>query len=75
MKSELLIAEIDRTDYYKYNGNYRKIIDEGLYLLRDDKFVKHAFNFGHGTMKDFEEYRRNNDRFCVWVDLNTMLII
>lgn len=26
--------------------------------------VRDAFNFGHGTVKDFERYMKDNKRYC-----------
>ena len=65
------LYEIDKTDIRKC-GNYRAVISAGEYVLRDDDFIRSAFNFGHGTKKDMNRYMRDNAVFCVWIDASTM---
>lgn len=39
----------------------------GGFNVWDDKRIKNAFNFGNGTIKHFEEYMRNNKRYCTFI--------
>lgn len=65
------LYEIDRSDIRK-RGNYKAAISAGDYILRDDDFIRNAFNFGNGTKKDMNRYMRDNSVFCVWIDASTM---
>ena len=65
------LYEIDKSDIRKY-GNYTKVINAGLYCIRDDHFVRSAFNFGNGNISDMNDYMRNNSMFCAWIDVDTM---
>ena len=39
----------------------------GDFNVWDDERIKNAFNFGNGTIKNFEEYMRNNKRYCTFI--------
>lgn len=66
----MILYEIDKSDVR--NFGIKKSIEYGLYILRDDEFIKRAFNFGNGTKKHMNEYMKNNSCFCVWIDARTM---
>ena len=65
------LYEIYKDNIREY-GNYKNAISAGYYVLRDDDFIRHAFNFGHGTKADMNRYMRDNAEFCVWIDASTM---
>ena len=65
------LYEIDRADIAAAGGT-RKAIEKGLYIIRDDDFVRRAFNSGKGTKRDMIRYMKDNARFCVWIDAGTM---
>lgn len=65
-----MIYEIDRSILKKEcNGSIKKAITDGWYMIWDAEKIRHAFNYGHGTIKDFERYKRDNKRFAIWVEL------
>ena len=66
------LYEIDRKDLKKCKGNIKQVINQGNYIVRDNNFVKNAFNFRNGTIKHMNEYMKNNSVFCVWYDVETM---
>lgn len=65
-----MILEIGRK-YLRdfYNNNLAKAVKEKDGVKWDDEKIKKAFNFGNGTRKHFEEYRRNNAQFCIYVEI------
>lgn len=67
----MLLYEIDRSDIRKC-GSVKAAINAGWYIPRNDEFIKHAFNFGHGTINDMNRYMKDNSCFCVWIDAETM---
>lgn len=64
------LYEIDKMDLHRRAE--RDAIAAGLYIVRDDEFIKKAFNFGNGSRKDMNRYMQDNARFCVWIDAETM---
>lgn len=66
----MILYEIDKSDIRKYGT--KKAIENGFYVIRDDEFVRCAFNFGNGTKKHMNEYMKNNSCFCVWINAVTM---
>lgn len=67
------LYEICKADLLlKYKNNYKAAINAQEYILRDDNFVKNAFNFGHGTTKDMNRYMKDNCIYCIWIDAYTM---
>lgn len=66
----MLLYEIDKSNARKYG--VKKAIENGLYIPRNNEFIKNAFNFGNGTQKHMNEYIKNNSCFCVWIDSETM---
>lgn len=66
----MILYEMDKSDIRKYG--MKKAIENGFYVIRDDEFVRRAFNFGNGTKKHMNEYMKNNKCFCVWIDPETM---
>lgn len=41
----------------------------GLSRIWTDEEIKGAFNLGNGTIKDFENYMKNNKQFCTFKKL------
>lgn len=70
------ILEISK-DYLRefYNGDISLLIGCKDGVIYDDERIKNAFNFGNGTIPDFERYMNNNKIFCYFYDLenNKML--
>ena len=66
------LYEVCKSDLRKCKGNIKQVINQGNYIIRDDNFIKHAFNFGNGSIKHMNEYMKNNSVFCVWYDVETM---
>lgn len=44
----------------KIGWSMESILAEGLYICRTEEFIRKAFNFGNGTMKDFNDYVKSN---------------
>lgn len=64
------ILELSKSYIRKhYNNNYDNAINALDGVLFDDERVKHAFNFGNGTVKNFIGYIKNNRQFCKYYDL------
>lgn len=68
----MLLYEIEKGNLRKCNGDLKKVIQSGLYIPRDNAFIKNAFNFGNGTIKHMNNYMKNNACFCIWIDSATM---
>ena len=68
---DIKYAEIDRRTLKAFNGNISEILKRKCYILRDNNFIKNAFQFGHGTMKDFKRYMKDNRIYCIWINLRT----
>ncbi|MBO5870603.1 MAG: hypothetical protein J6Q89_07635 [Clostridia bacterium] len=68
----MVLYEIYKSDIKKY-GSIEKVIKSGDYISRDnmEDFIKNAFNFGHGTKKDFNEHMKNNKALWIWYDPKT----
>lgn len=67
------LYEIDKSDIKrKFNDDYKKAIAAGYYIERNNNFVKNAFNFGKGGLKEIKEYMKNNKVYCVWIDFYTL---
>lgn len=43
-------------------------IKAGYFRAWTAERIKKAFNFGNGTMKDFNEYTENNKKYC-WIEI------
>lgn len=65
-----MILEIGRK-YLRdfYNNNLAQAVKEKDGVKWDDETIKKAFKFGTGTRKDFEEYRKNNTKHCIFVKI------
>ena len=65
-----MILEIGRK-YLRdfYNNNLAQAVKEKDGVKWDDEKIKKAVNFGNGTRKHFEECRRNNAQFCIYVEI------
>lgn len=53
----------------EYGGDVGKAITAGDYTVWTPERIKGAFNFGAGTMADFERYKRNNADLCVFMEV------
>ena len=42
---------------------------QGFYNVWNDKRIKNAFNGGNGTFKDFKRYMKDNQKYCVFVEV------
>ena len=65
-----MILEIGRK-YLRdfYTNNLAQAVKEKDGIKWYDEKIKKAFNFGNGTRKHFEEYRRNNAKHCIFVEV------
>ena len=68
----MLLYEIDKKELRIYKGDVKKAIRSGMYIERDESFVKQAFNFGNGTKKHMNKYMKNNACFCKWYNAKTL---
>jgi hypothetical protein len=63
----------DDTLYLEVEKNGRKSIEtrikEGNYFERNEKSIKEGFNFGNGTIKDYEQYADNNCKYADFIQL------
>lgn len=65
-----MILEIDRSILKREcNNSIKKAINTGYYMEWTQERIKNAFAFGHGTIKDFERYKRDNKQFCIWIEI------
>lgn len=45
-------------------------ISDGWFNVWTPERIKGAFSFGHGTMKDFDRFRRDNSpRYCTIIEI------
>lgn len=58
-----------------YNNNPLNMVKAMDGILWDDARIKHAFNFGNGTKKDFLRYMKDNKCFCAFYDLEAKAFI
>ena len=65
-----MILEIGRK-YLRdfYNNNLAQAVKEKDGVMWDNETIKKSFKFGTGTRKDFEEYRKNNAKHCIFVEI------
>lgn len=65
-----MILEIGRK-YLRdfYNNNLAQAVKEKDGVMWDNETIKKAFKFGTGTRKDFEKYRKNNAKHCIFVEI------
>lgn len=65
-----MILEISRK-YLKefYNNNLEEIVKAKDGILWDEKRIQLAFNFGKGTHKHFRQYQKNNQKYCIYVEV------
>ena len=47
---------------------HKKAIAAGAYNIWTPERVKLAFNFGRGTVKDFNRYMQDNKQFCYFIN-------
>lgn len=48
----------------------KKAIADGWFTIWTPERIKNAFNFGNGTMKDFDRYRKDNSpRYCKIIEI------
>ena len=56
-----------------YGGNTRetrkRAIEDEYYLDWSEERIKNAFNCGKGTIKDLKRYMRDNEKYCVFVEV------
>lgn len=65
-----MILEIDRAELREYyKGNIKRAIAEKGGLLWTPERIKHAFNFGNGTEKDLKRYMKDNNIYCIFVEI------
>ena len=48
-------------------GSVEKAIENSAFNVWDHERIRLAFNFGHGTEKDFNRYMRDNKQFCHFI--------
>lgn len=54
----------------EYNNNIKKYIEtENFYCWWYQEKIQKAFNFGKGTMKDFERYMNDNKCYCIFKEI------
>ena len=58
----MLVYEIS-----KKPGSVKKSLAIGAYNIWNDERIKLAFNFGHGTEKDFLHYMLDNMKYCYFL--------
>ena len=50
-------------------GSLEKAILSLNYTIWTDERIKDAFNFGNGNKKDFDEYVKNNEKYCYFLEM------
>lgn len=63
LKDDTLFLEFDK------QGKLENAIKQGLYAERNEKFIKNAFNFGNGTIKDFNRYVEDNKKYAEFIQV------
>ena len=58
-----VIVEICKTEANKNGIN--QAIKAGYFTIWTPERIKGAFNFGNGTIKDFERYKKDNRNNCI----------
>ena len=53
----------------QYHGNIETMIKDEMYILWDEERIKRAFNFGNGTIKEFNRYMEANKNLCLYIKL------
>ncbi len=53
-----------------YNNDPMLMVKANDGILWDSARIRHAFNFGNGTDKDFLRFVRDNKCFCAFYDLD-----
>ena len=49
----------------------KQAIKDGYFMIWDADRIKRAFSNGHGTMKDFERYEKDNSpKYCRIIDID-----
>lgn len=61
-----IVYEVDKSDIKKYGLD--GCIQRKEYTVWTQERIRGAFNFGHGTLKDFLRYQRDNGRYAVFMD-------
>lgn len=51
-----------------YNNDPLVMVKAGDGLFWDDKRIRSAFNFGHGTERDLQRYINDNKHFAAFYD-------
>lgn len=53
----------------------KNAIADGWFTIWTPERIKHAFNYGNGTMKDFERYKKDNSpRYCLIKEIDTAVL-
>lgn len=72
----MMVYELCRKDLREeFKNDAKKMIRGKMYILWDEERVKHAFNFGNGTMKDFKRYMKDNKIYCRYYDAESKSFI
>lgn len=56
----------------KTDSDIKESIKNEQYNIWDEKRIKEAFQFGHGTYTDFERYMKDNNNNSSFIDAYTM---
>ena len=54
--------------WVKKCGSLKEAIRRGWYIEWTPEKIKAAFNFGNGTKKDFERYKKENIKYCLFLE-------
>ena len=54
----------------KDTKNINDGIEKGFYNIWNDERIKKAFNFGNGTIKDFNNYMNDNKKYCYFKQIS-----
>ncbi len=61
-----MIYEVCKKHAEKF-GSIDGAIKKGFCILWDAERIKKSFNFGNGTKKDFNRYKKDNSKYCYFV--------
>lgn len=51
--------------------NTRQAIKDGYFMIWDNGRIQRAFRNGHGTMQDFNRYRKDNSpKYCTIIEIS-----
>lgn len=65
-----MFIEIGKTYINRYyNGNTAAAVAARDGVIWSAKKIKKAFNFGNGTQKDFNEYKKSNSVYAYFIKI------